>query len=250
MTTTATATKDKSYKLLMDKPPLSFILATRNTKRYPLMYFDEATQTNRALCYASNQKSPFEDEHDKNAIIPIIAFENGYLNVPRTNPALQLLLDLHPQKNQTFAEVDVEAEAKTDNDKFNLEVDALIAARGLSVDQQQNMMRVLFGKNPDSVGVDVMKREILRYAKSNPQDFLNQYNDPTMQYESQIRGYFDKKLLAFRNGQRDVYFNTTGNKSRMLVVPTGANPYTVVGEYLKEEGIEYLKMLDIEAENS
>src|SRR5574343_463387 len=97
---TTTVQKDKSYKLLMEKPPLSFILATRNTKRYPLMYFDEEQNANRALCYASNQKSPFEDEHDKNAIIPIIAFENGYLNVPKSNPALQLLLDkLHPQKN-------------------------------------------------------------------------------------------------------------------------------------------------------
>jgi len=60
---------NKTYKLTKDAAPLSFMLPTRNSRRYPLMYFDESTGTNRALRYARNQKSPFEDEQDGNAIV-------------------------------------------------------------------------------------------------------------------------------------------------------------------------------------
>lgn len=211
------------------------------------MYFDEDSNINRAICYASNQKSPFEDEHDKNAIIPTVSFENGLLHVPKTNPVLQLILDeLHPYKNTVYCEVDLDRDAEIENAKEDLALTAQVAARGLSVSQQQNMIRVIFGKDPDTLPTAVMKREIMRYAKNNPDEFMKQYNDPEVQYESKIRNYFDKKLLTFRNGQRDVFFNTTGNKSRLMIVPQGENPYIAVGDYLKEKGIEMLKTLDIE----
>ena len=38
------------------------MLASRHTKRYPLLWFDENTGENRALRYSRNQKSVFEDE--------------------------------------------------------------------------------------------------------------------------------------------------------------------------------------------
>jgi len=62
-----TKTVDKVYKLLSGNP-LSYSLASRNHPRFPLMWYDEDKQQNRALRYAINQKSPFEDEQDGNAL--------------------------------------------------------------------------------------------------------------------------------------------------------------------------------------
>jgi len=59
---------DKVYKLKVGNP-LSYTLASRNHPRFPLMWFDEKNNQNRALRYSVNQKSPFEDEQDGNAII-------------------------------------------------------------------------------------------------------------------------------------------------------------------------------------
>ena len=59
---------DKSYKLKREVAPLSLILASRHTNRFPLLHFDEETGTNRPLRYARNQNSPFQDEQDDNAI--------------------------------------------------------------------------------------------------------------------------------------------------------------------------------------
>ncbi|NCX26843.1 MAG: GNAT family N-acetyltransferase, partial [Burkholderiaceae bacterium] len=46
-----------------------------NTTARRLYHFDG--KTNRALRYARNQKSPFEDEQDGNFILEPIVFENG-----------------------------------------------------------------------------------------------------------------------------------------------------------------------------
>ena len=65
---------DKVYKLTRSAAPLSFMLPVRNSRRFPLLFFDEEKGTNRALRYARNQRSPFEDEQDGNAIIEAIIF--------------------------------------------------------------------------------------------------------------------------------------------------------------------------------
>ena len=53
-------------------------------RRFPLLWFDEEKGENRALRYARNQKSPFEDEQDGNAIVEPVIFEDGFLRVPRS----------------------------------------------------------------------------------------------------------------------------------------------------------------------
>ena len=89
---------DKTYRLMRDAAPLSFMLPVRNSRRSPLLHFDEDKGINRALRYAVNQKSPFEDEQDGNAIVEPIIFEDGFLRVSRTNQVLQEFLALSPFK--------------------------------------------------------------------------------------------------------------------------------------------------------
>ena len=94
---------DKQYKLLGDVAPLSYMLASRHTRRFPLLWFDEEKGENRALRYARNQKSPFEDEQDGNAVLEPVMFEDGMLSVPRTNQALQKFLYYHPSTSNHYA---------------------------------------------------------------------------------------------------------------------------------------------------
>ena len=65
---TTTKYVDKIYKLMRETAPLSLTLASRHTKRFPLLWFDEKKGINKALRYARNQNSPFQDEQDDNAI--------------------------------------------------------------------------------------------------------------------------------------------------------------------------------------
>jgi len=235
---------DKVYKL-KNGSPLSYVLASRNHPRFPLMWYDETNNQNRALRYSINQKSPFEDEQDGNAILEPIVFNDGFLSVPRTNPVLQQFLYLHPLNGIVFTEIDKEKDASEEVADLNLEVDALIEARQLTVDQVETLTRVMFGKNPDSVSTSELRRDILVFARKDPKGFLNILNDPDLRFQAKVRSFFETKLLALRNNDKEVWFNTPTNKKKMLSVPFGEDYYTITAHYLQsDEGLDSLKMLE------
>lgn len=236
---------DRTYKLLRNSAPLSFTLPIRNSRRYPLLWFDEENNTNRALRYAVNQKSPFEDEQDGNAIIEPVVFESGFLAVPKSNPVLQEFLHYHPLNGKSFVEVNQEKDASAQVDKLNIEVDALIQARELTVDQLETVSRVLFGRDPQKVTTAELRRDVLVFAKRDPSGLLNILNDPMLRHNSNVHVFFNNKLLTFRNSGKEVWFNTPSNKKKMLSVPFGHDPYEVVAQYLQtDEGLDALKMLE------
>lgn len=235
---------DKVYRL-KNGTPLAYTLASRNHPRFPLLWFDEKNNVNRPLRYASNQKSPFEDEQDGNAILEPIIFDDGFLTVPKTNPVLQAFLHYHPLNGRIFEEVDKEREAKDEVDELNIEVDALLSARQLSIEQVEMMTRVLFDRDPSYVTTAELRRDILVFAKNNPREFLQILNDPELNYQAKIKTFFENKLLVFRNADKEIWFNTATNKKKMCSIPYGQDPYEFAGQYLKsDEGLDYLKMLE------
>jgi hypothetical protein len=243
MSTKVIAT-DKVYRL-KNGSPLAYTLASRNHPRFPLMWYDEEKNVNRALRYCVNQKSPFEDEQDGNAILEPIIFDDGFLVVPKQNPVLQLFLFYHPMNGNVFVEVDKAKDAAQEVDELNLEVDALIEAKSLSIDQIEMLTRVMFGKDPTLISSAELKRDMLIFAKRNPAEFLKVLNDPELKYQAKITMFFEAKLLQLRNNGKEVWYNTGTNKKKMLSVPFEADPMDVVGHFLKtDEGIDSLRMLE------
>lgn len=235
---------DKIYKLLHSSP-LSFTIPSRSTRRFPLLWFDEDQNVNRPLRYAVNQKTPFEDEQDGNFIVEPVIFEDGMLRVPKNNPVLQEFLHYHPMNGSVFAEVNYEKDASQEIEVLNEEVDALLEARSLTIEQLENVARVLFGKDPSLVSTAELKRDILIYAKRDPRGFLHLIHDPMLRLESNVHRYFENKVLMFRNGNKEVWFNLPSNKRKMMNIPFGADPYTEIALFLQtEEGIDSLKLLD------
>jgi hypothetical protein len=240
---------DKVYKL-NNGTPLSFTLASRTHPRFPLMWYDESKNQNRVLRYAVNQKTPFEDEQDGNAILEPIVFEDGLLRVPKTNPVLQEFLHYHPHNGVIFSEVDKEKDATTEVEILNFEVDALIEARKLTIDQMEMLTRVLFGKDPSTVSTAEMKRDLLVFAKNDPIEFLNVINDPELKFQAKIRMFFEKSLLTLRSNGKEIWFNTSTNKKKMCSVPFGEEPADVAASFLQsDDGIDSLKMLDMSLED-
>lgn len=241
--------KDKVYRLKSSKAPMSYILPTRHTRAYPLTYFDEKTGVNKPLRYSTNQKTPFMDEQDGEAILAPVVFERGMLRVPKQNQVLQYFLSLHPQNGTIFEEADSEKDAQEELDILNMEVTALSEAQGLDIESLEMVYRILFGKDPQRVTTAELRRDVLVYARNNSEGFLDALNDPENEYLAQIQSFFDANILSTRRNGSEVWFNTKGNKGKMLNVPHGMNMNVVVADYLKsDEGIEALKHLEAEME--
>tara|TARA_R110002167_G_scaffold253027_3_gene459377 strand:- start:9452 stop:10201 length:750 start_codon:yes stop_codon:yes gene_type:complete len=236
---------DKVYKLTRNAAPLSFMLATRHTRRFPLLWLDEEEGVQRALRYARNQKSPFEDEQDGNAILEPIIFEDGFLRVPKSNQILQRFLSLHPHNGSKFKELDNSKEAKEIVENINIEVDAMIEARSLSIVQLETLTRVLFSKDPSKISTDEMKRDILVYARRDPHEFMAIINDPVLKLHATVHKFFEEGLIKFRNKQKEVWFNTKTNKTRLCTIPYGEDPIYIISSFFQsDDGVDALKHLE------
>ena len=157
--------KDRIYYLTTQEKPLVYTVAGRHSRKRPLMFFDEATGEQRELRYATNQNSCFVDEQKGQVTLGRIVFRNGSLSVPKSQQNLQKLLSLyHPLKGMYFEEYDAVEEAGLDNEYLNLEVDALVAARELSVDEAEAVLRVEYGSKVSDMSSKEIKRDIFLFA--------------------------------------------------------------------------------------
>jgi hypothetical protein len=234
---------DKVFKLKSSSTPLSYSIASKSTPKRPLLYFDG--QTNRPLRYASNQKSPFEDEQDGNVILQPVVFEDGFLRVPRTNPVLQQFLFYHPDNGRIFVEVNSERDAEAELEQINLEADAILAAKSATIEDMERLARVMLGINPDKLSTSELKRDIMLLAKRYPEDFLDALDNGDLDGLSKVKMFLDKGLIGMRNNNRDVHYNLPKNKKRMLVVPFGEDHVSAIASFfITDEGIEVLKQLE------
>ena len=89
------------------------------------------------------------------------------------------------------------------------------------------------------------------YAKRDPKGFLNILRDPMLKLQANIHVFFENKLLAFRNNNKEVWFNTPSNKKKMCNIPFGEDPmYIMTSFFQSDDGLEVFKQLKALAKNS
>ncbi len=238
--------KTKSYRLKGGQSPLSYMLSSRHSSRSPLLHFNEETGVNEPLRYARNQKSPFENEQDGNAILEPIVFEDGMLTVNKENQVLQKFLSLHPSNGFVFEEINKERDAAAELEQVEFELEAQIEAKKITKDTSKltQICRVLMGNAVENMTTAELKRDILVYAKNNPEDFLDTLNDPMLELMDDVYQFFNLSLLSARNNGKDVYYNLPNNKKKMLTIPFGEDPNFIVASFMKsDDGLEVYKLL-------
>lgn len=237
--------KDRTYRLKNGASPLSFIMSSRDTNRKRLLYFDEETKTQRPLRYARNQPTPFQDEQDANVILEPIIFEDGMLHVDKQNTALQWFLYLTPDRDKIFVEVDEEKDAQEEVDRLDMEAEAIIQAKSISLEQMEAIARAYLGVNPTKMTSAELKRDIRLFARNEPEMFLSALSDPELNLGGEVMKYFEQEILSLRKNDKEVWFNLPSNKKKMLDVPNGKTPYEACADYfLTDKGIEVMAALD------
>ena len=128
---------------------------------------------------------------------------------------------------------------------INVQVDALVEARSLSITQLETLTRVLFGKDPSTVSTEEMRRDVLVFAKVEPEEFMSTVNDPVLKLHATVHKFFDAGLIKYRNKNKEVWFNTKSNKAKLCTIPFGEDPIYIVASYFQsDDGVEALKHLE------
>ena len=235
--------KDRNYFLIGNKSPLTYTIASRHTQRYPLTWFDPEVGYERELRYATNQKSIFVDKQEGNVTLSHIVFENGHLHVPKTKRSLQEFLMHHPHNGFVFKELDKKEEAIDELSFLDIQVDALNAARDMDIDQGEAILRVEVGSKVSKLSTKELKRDLMIFAKQNPELFLNLSQDENVVLRNFAINATENNIINLSPDQKT--FSWASNGRKLMTVPFDENPYSAMASWFKtDEGLDVYKSID------
>jgi hypothetical protein len=152
--------KDRVYVLAGNHSPVTYTIQTKHTPRKPLLWFDEGLKINRELRLATNQKSLFADEQNGYSTLTHVIFQDGVLNVPRTEVTMQKMLSLyHPLKGNLWIEADAAKDAEDEIDLLEFEMEALNLVQTLDIEHLEAIMRTELGSAVSTMSSRELKRD-------------------------------------------------------------------------------------------
>ena len=236
--------KDRIYYLRGNKNPLTLTIPCRHTRKHSLLYFDMKSGKQREIRYATNQASPLVDEQKGECTLGHIQFADGDLKVPKEQQNLQKLLSIfHPLKGKIYDEFSAVEEAEDDLDEMDLQIDALVFAREMEIDQAEAIMRVELGTSVNSMSSKELRRDLLLFAKNNARLFIDLANDENVHLRNVAIKASEAGLIVLSQDQRTFAWGSNGRK--LMTVPFDENPYSAMAAYFKtDEGVEVFRSVE------
>jgi hypothetical protein len=220
------------YNLKNGKP------LSRSIKAANIYYFDEKLGYERELKYCQNQKTCFVDEMKGDQRLEHIIFRSGSLFVPKEKTVLQKLLSLyHPHRDTIYYEYKPSAIAASQIENLEIEIEALNAAMNMDIDMAEAIMRVEVGSKVSEMSSKELKRDLLLYAKRNPELFLDLANDENVVLRNFGIKATEMGILKLSSDQRT--FTWASNDRKLMNVPFDEHPYSALAAWFKtDEGME------------
>ena len=235
--------KDSMY-IVVGQAPLTLTISSKHTSRHPLLWFDKEKGIQREIRYATNQNSPLIDEQKGEATLGHIMFKDGALYVKKEKQNLQKLLSLyHPLLGNKYYEHNPVAIAEDELEDLEIEVDAMIAARTMEVDQAEAILRVEIGSKVSSMTSKELKRDLMLFAKRNPHLFMELANDDNVHLRNIAIKASEMGIIKLSQDQRTFTWGSNGRK--LMTVPFDENPYSAMAAYFKtDEGVEVFRSVE------
>jgi len=236
--------KNRTYVLTGGKEPLTFTIPSKHSRRHPLLWFDQKSQVQRELRYATNQSSPFKDEQKGEVTLGHITFRDGVLTVPEQNVQLQKLLSLyHPFLGQRYKEHVPESIAADQVEEIEWEIEALNLAKSIDIDLGEAIVRVEIGSQVNKMSTREIRRDLLLLAKRNPKLFLSLASDENVQLRNFAIKAVENDIVILSPDNKT--FTWGSNDRKLMTVPFDENPYSALAAWFKtDEGIEVFRSIE------
>ena len=225
--------KDRIYNLKGGKKPVS-----RSIRSSGIYWFDEDKQVQRELRYCKNQQTCFVDEMKGDQRLAHIIFRSGNLFVPKEEVVLQKLLSLyHPDLNKLYTEFQPAKIAADEIAILEMEIEALDVARSIDIDMAEAIMRVEIGSRVNEMSSKELKRDLLLFARRNPELFLELVSDDNVELRNFGIKATELGIIKLSSDQRNFMWGS--NNRKIMTVPFDEHPYTALAHWFKtDEGME------------
>ncbi len=230
--------KDRLYELTISDTPITYILNSRG-----ILHFDAEKGYEREVKYCQNQNTIFIDEMKGSQRLSHISFRDGKLFVPKEQQTLQKFLKMHPKNGTHFQEYDAVQIAEDELDTLQLEITALTAAQAIDVDHAEAILRSELGSKVSSMTSKELKRDLLLFAKKNPELFLELAEDENINIRNLGIKATENHIITLSSDQRTFNWASTGRK--LITVPFDENPYSALAAWFKtDEGVEVFQTIE------
>ena len=113
----------------------------------------------------------------------------------------------------------------------------------MDVDQAEAIMRTELGSEVSTMKSKEIKRDLLLFAKNNPELFLDLANDENINIRNVGIKAVEEGIIKLSNDQRT--FTWASNGRKLITVPFDENPYSALAAYFKtDDGIEVYQTVE------
>ena len=205
--------------------------------------FDSENDTVREIRYCPNEPSIYVDEQSDNAIKESVAFREGKLFVPKEKPNLRKFMESHPMNTANgghiFRKVDKKKDASDELEKEFKVSEAVAMVRDKDINDLLPIA-LYFNVNINKPSSEI-RFNLLRIAKSKPQDFIESFDSPSVTARSIVQQAKDYQIIEVKE-DRCSWFDS---KSMIVSVPVGQDPMDVMLRFcLTEKGSAVLSSLE------
>jgi len=164
--------------------------------------------------------------------------------VPKEDVALQKLLSLyHPNRNRLYVERDDQKRAVNEMDYIDMQLDAMNIAREIDIEHSEAILRVEQGSSVSSMSSSEIKRDLMLFAKEQPDLFLELVSDDNVQLRNFAIKATEYNIIKLSQDQKTFAWASNGKK--LMNVPFEENPYSAFAAWLKtDEGVEVFKSIE------
>ena len=231
--------RDRMYVLKNNLSPLTYTIRSSG-----LFWFDEEKGYERQISYASNQRTPFNDEMEGPILREHIVFRNGILVVPKEKTILQKFLsNYHPGRNKLYEEVNKTQEAHQEYDYLEFELAAMNLANEMSIEEAEAVLRVERGSAVSKMTTKEIRRDLLVMARKNPSLFVDVAQDENIHLRNIGIKATEEKIIELSPDQR--YFSWTSTGRKLMTVPFDEHPYSALAAWFKtDEGMEIYSAIE------
>jgi hypothetical protein len=118
-----------------------------------------------------------------------------------------------------------------------MEIEALNAAKNLDIDMAEAVMRVEVGSKVSEMSSKELKRDLLLYARRNPELFLELVKDENVMLRNFGIKATEMGIIKLSQDQRAFMWASTDRK--LMTVPYEEHPYSALAAWFKtDEGME------------
>lgn len=247
-----TASKPKKKNIIKRKEDSSTHVEFEIPSRAGVVYmlpqkgvtiFDSENDTVREIRYCPNEPSIYVDEQSDNAIKESVAFREGKLFVPKEKPNLRKFMESHPMNTANgghiFRKVDKKKDASDELEKEFKVSEAVAMVRDKDINDLLPIA-LYFNVNINKPSSEI-RFNLLRIAKSKPQDFIESFDSPSVTARSIVQQAKDYQIIEVKE-DRCSWFDS---KSMIVSVPVGQDPMDVMIRFcLTEKGSAVLSSLE------